>query len=259
MGEEGHCGLLFFLINFALYNIIHLTEQQRYIMTDYTGNFINTLSPHMKDRLKERANDKDNERHEYLTVNDIVAMGAPAVQGYYGLLSPFYFDGDATDLDIALEEINVWHDVVLNVDAQGTFDYRPIVMKDAQETGYTGTGASGDPIVFDLEGLSIASTASVRASMSFNPDDDGGKLESRILFNRHSGTTPSADFAIEEVSLSMESGAQVDYVAEPHLTFFVGDTIDTNAEGDAGKVRFQVKTDVPGTLSLRALTLYIQK
>ena len=57
----------------------------------------------------------------------------------------------------------------------------------------------------------------------------------------------------------MFNGANVDYVSEPMLSFFVGDTIDTNAAGDAGKCRFQIKSNVTGVLSLRALTWYINK
>ena len=40
--------------------------------------------------------------------------------------------------------------------------------------------------------------------------------------------------------------------------FFIGDTIDTNGAGDAGKVRFQVKTDVAGTITMNELALFIQ-
>ena len=95
--------------------------------------------------------------------------------------------------------------------------------------------------------------------MSFVPDEDEGQLETRLLFNRHSGATPSGDFSIEEVSLSMQGGADVPYTSEPMLSFFVGDTIDTNAVGDAGKCRFQVKSTVAGVLSMRALTWYLHK
>ena len=55
----------------------------------------------------------------------------------------------------------------------------------------------------------------------------------------------------------MSQGADVDYPAEPLLTFFVGDTIDTNGVGDAGKCTFEVRSTVPGTVRMRALTWYI--
>ena len=93
--------------------------------------------------------------------------------------------------------------------------------------------------------------------MSFTPETDEGQLETRLLFNRHSGTTPSDDFVIEEVTLAMEQGADLEYPAEPMLSFFVGDTIDTNGPGDAGQCRFQVKATVEGVVKMRALTWYV--
>ena len=79
--------------------------------------------------------------------------------------------------------------------------------------------------MFKLEGLDLRTFANFRASLSFEPEDDEGQLESRLLFERHTGAIPSEDFSIEEVSLSMFNGADIDYVSEPMLSFFVGDTI----------------------------------
>jgi hypothetical protein len=56
----------------------------------------------------------------------------------------------------------------------------------------------------------------------------------------------------------MESGADEPY---PHLVsvqFFIGDTINTYATGDAGKIRFQIKSDVAGTVSMNEMALFIQ-
>ena len=192
-------------------------------------------------------------------LNTVIGNATDLTQGYYGLLSSFYFDGTATETEISVGDENTWIDVLLDVDANGTFDKRPQAMKDAFPQAIEGDGTQGNPIIFSLEGLDINAFANFRASMSFEPDEDEGELESRLLFNRHSGTTPSSDFSIEEVSLSMQNGADRDYVTEPLLTFFVGDTIDTNGIGDAGKCRFQVKSNVAGTVKLRALTWYINK
>jgi hypothetical protein len=181
------------------------------------------------------------------------------VQGYYGMLSSFYFGGSATDTIIDSSQVNTWVDVELTTDANGLFDKRPTSMKTAQSIGHTGTGANGSPIVFNLEGLDIHAFANFRASLAFEPNEDEGQFESRLLFNRHSGTTPSSDFSIEEVSLSMQNGASIDYVSEPMLSFFLGDTIDTNGVNDSGKCRFQIKSNVEGILKLRALTWYINK
>lgn len=196
---------------------------------------------------------------EGITLGGIASGVSDAVQGYYGMLSSFYFGGGATETEVTVDDVNTWVDVELTMDADGLFDNRPSAMKTAQPIGHSGTGASGDPVIFNLEGLNMKAFANFRASLSFEPAEDEGQFESRLLFNRHSGTTPSTDFAIEEVSLSMQNGADIDYVSEPMLSFFVGDTIDTNGAGDAGKCRFQIKSNVEGTLKLRALTWYINK
>lgn len=180
-------------------------------------------------------------------------------QGYIALLSPVYFGGNATTFDIALEDVNQFLDIELEVDPAGEFDHRVTSMTDAQASGYTGTGADGDPIIFLLEGLELTSSADVRVSMSFNPDDDGGRLDSRLNFFRHSGTTPSDNFHIEASSIAMESGAEEDYAYTPDIKFFIGDTIDTNAPGDAGRVCFQIKSDVPGTVTINEIAMFIQK
>ena len=173
------------------------------------------------------------------------------VQGYFSKLTNFYFEGGvATETEV--EDVDTWTDVNFVTDPLGTFDYRPQAMKDAV----------ADPLddatgIFTLEGLNLAGHIFFRASMSFEPDEDEGQLEARLLFNRHSGTTPSTDFAIEDVVLTMNQGADQDYPAEPFLSFFVGDTIDTNGPGDAGQCKFQIKSSVPGTVRMRALTWYI--
>jgi len=192
-------------------------------------------------------------------LSTVIGNATALTQGYYGLLSGFYFSGTATETVIDSSNVNTFVDVALDVDANGTFDKRPQAMKDAFPQAIEGDGSDGNPIIFSLEGLDINAFANFRASLAFEPDEDEGQLESRLLFNRHSGTSPSVDFAIEEVSLSMQNGADKDYVSEPLLTFFVGDTIDTNGTGDAGKCRFQIKSNVQGTLKLRALTWYINK
>lgn len=191
-------------------------------------------------------------------VSGIIDGATLRTQGYYGLLTNFYFDGGVpTQTEINDTNVNTWIDVNFDIDALGTFDNRPLPMQEANAIGHTGVGTNNDPIIFDLEGLTQHSSCNFRASMSFEPEVDEGQLETRLLFNRHSGTTPSTDFAIEEVSLSMSQGADIEYATEPLLTFFVGDTIDTNGDNDAGKCRFQIKSSVEGVIRLRALTWYV--
>ena len=189
---------------------------------------------------------------------EVLSFSRQNTQGYYALLSGFYFGGVATETIITVAETNQWIDVIMTVDSAGVFDYRTTGMKDAQASGHTGDGSDGSPLVFNLEGLTLSSTASIRAAMTFDPDEDGGRFESKLLFSRHSGTTPSEDFEIASSALVIESGADLDYSHTPNTQFFIGDTIDTNGAGDAGTVKIQVKTDVAGTLSMREIALFIQ-
>ena len=177
------------------------------------------------------------------------------VQGYFGVLTNFYFTGGvATETAVAVEDINQWIDVEFVTDAQGLFDNRPAAMKEAAPDPFDDTTK-----YFTLEGLSQDSSVTFRASMTFEPDEDEGQLTTRLNFERHSGTNPSEDFQITDVALAMGQGADIEYPAEPTLTFFVGDTIDTNGPGDARRCKFQINSTVPGTVRMLALTWYIQK
>jgi len=192
-------------------------------------------------------------------LSNILSKTKSSSQGHYGLLTNFYFTGGVpTVTEIDTDDIDTWLDINFTVDALGNFDNRPDDMKLANAVGHTGAGTQADPILFSLEGLTLESSANFRASLTFEPDVDESQLETRLLFNRHSGTTPSSDFEIADVSLLMSQGADIEYDGEPMLSFFVGDTIDTNGVGDAGKCRFQVRSSVEGTLRMRALTWYIQ-
>lgn len=185
-------------------------------------------------------------------------VSSSTFQGYYALLSSVYFGGSSTSAIINTDNVNTWTDVVLSVDPAGLFDYRPNKMKDAQTVGHFGDGSFGSPICFKLEGLTQTASCSLRAAIKFDPDEDGGRLDSRLLFKRHSGTTPSDDFSIEATSVAMESGADILYSNTPNIQFFIGDTIDTNGTGDAGTIQFQIKTDVAGTVYVDELALFIQ-
>ena len=146
-------------------------------------------------------------------------------QGYYGMLSAFYFGGVATETELVAADVDTWIDVLIDTDTNGLFDNRPTSMIEAQSNGHTGDGSIGNPVIFNLEGLTQTTFANFRASMT----------------------------------LSMQNGADIDYATEPMLSFFIGDTIDTNGVNDAGKCRFQIKSNVLGTVKMRALTWYINK
>lgn len=215
---------------------------------------VNDGSELFPDNTESTSNNNNNSRG-LLSSSEVIT---DRIQGYIGLLSAVYFDGDATSTTIPIEQVDVWQEVVMTIHPNGTSDKRVDAQKEAVPVGYEGTGAVGDPINFLLEGLVEESAATLRTSLTFIPDEDGGRLDSRIFLERHSGATPSEDFPINAAGLAMESGAEEEY---PHLVsvqFFIGDTINTNGRGDAGKIRFQVKSDVAGTILMNEMALFIQ-
>ena len=65
----------------------------------------------------------DNEgKFTNVPLSTVIGNATALTQGYYGLLSPFYFDGVASETVIDETNINTFVDVILNVDANGTFD-----------------------------------------------------------------------------------------------------------------------------------------
>jgi len=191
-------------------------------------------------------------------LQEVLDFARQNTQGYYGLLSAFYFGGIGTEATITAEQVDVWQDVVMTVHPSGVADERVSPMKTAQAIGHSGDGSVGDPIVFLLEGLQESSSCSLRTSLDFTPDEDEGRLDARLYFDRHSAAVPSDDFQINASGLTMDAGANEDYPHIVNVQFFVGDTIDTNAAGDAGKVKFQIKSDVAGTVSMKEMALFIQ-
>ena len=204
-------------------------------------NTSNTFGSNSGDGTQDLINEKVNEHS----------------QGYIGLLSDFYFGGSGTSTEIVIEEVDVYQDVVMTIHPLGTSDQRVEDMKEAQALGYEGDGSLGNPINLLLEGLVEASFCTLRTSLDFTPDEDGGRLDSRLFVERHIGA--GDDFTIDAAGLAMESGADEAY---PHLVsvdFFVGDSIDTNGPNDAGKVRFQIKSDVTGTVTMKEMALFINR
>ena len=173
--------------------------------------------------------------------------------GYFGLLTDFYNGGSTTNTLIRNHDVNQWVDVdFVTATNNGLFDFRPETMLNAVTDPYD--DATG---LFSLEGLTTTSFGTFRASFTFAPKVDEGEIDVRLCFKRHSGTTPQSDFYIEQNTMTMNKGCNIEYPAEPTLTFFVGDTIDTNGVGDAGKCKFEIKSTVAGTVKMRALTWYL--
>lgn len=173
--------------------------------------------------------------------------------GYYALLTEYYSGGLPSKTTITDEMINTWTDVVFEPEPTvGVIDRRPKGMMDAVESPYDAVTG-----VFSLEGLTLDSFGSFRASLAYFPKVDEGELEVRLVFNKHSQAPTQDPFYIEQVNMVMNQGSDRDYPSEPYLSFFVGDTINTVGEGDAGSCKFQVKSTVAGVVKMRALTWYL--
>ena len=213
--------------------------------------------------------DSAQECADYITLKGNVPFSREVnldLQGYYARLTNFYFAGGlATETVVASAATNSWITPNFTMEPTvGLFDKRPNFMKEALADPFDVSTSK-----FSLDGLTTQSSVVFRASMSFEPDEDGGQVDVRLMFTRNGSTQADGlgEFPIETVALSMEQGADIDYAAEPNLTFFVGDTIDSidtrppeevvDPALTAGQCRFQFKTTVPGTLRMRALTWYI--
>ena len=200
-----------------------------------------------------------NSKAQTIALSDEITTN---VQGYYSILTDAYFGGVGTTMSISVNDVDTWQDLRLDIYTSASYvgisDQRPLVMTEAQSQGYE--LFSGSNIYkYHLEGLDVSAFGSFRAVMDFDPDEDGGQVEARLLFNRTTGSTPSADFTIANSILQADQGADTDYPILATIPFFIGDTIDTDGVGNGGKVRFQIKSTVPGTLEVRALTWYINR
>ena len=136
---------------------------------------------------------------------EILRTASTYTQGYYGMLSDYYFETSpiptAYTTTITEDDVDTWIDINFRysnafTDERGLFDKRPVGMVEAQAQGHTGAGTQADPYVFLLEGLDLRSFCSFRSSMIYTPDTDEGQFEARLLFQRHSGTTPSTDLLL---------------------------------------------------------------
>lgn len=197
--------------------------------------------------------EQDSGKTKNFPISMMTTRSARENQGFFSLLSNYYFTGGvATDTVIPTESIDTWITPDFTVDVGGLSDYRPNAMQEALADPFDDSTKT-----FSLEGLGLTGSCNFRASLSFDPDEDEGTVEGRLLFERHSTAVPSEDFSIENTALVMINGADVDYPAEFILPFFVGDTINTIGAGDSGKCTFQIKSSVAGTVSMRALTWFI--
>ncbi len=180
------------------------------------------------------------------------------LQGFYGMRSSYYYNGTASATEIDVTDVDTWIDVNFTTDPEGLYDNRTSAMKSASVVGHTGVGTQVDPITFLLDGLTSRSTLKLNASLGFQPESDEGQLEVRLNFTRNSSSA-LGNFFIPDIVANMDQGAGIEYEIEQSLSFFCDDTISTVVPGDAGQFTFQIRSTTAGTLSLRALTLFISQ
>ena len=168
--------------------------------------------------------------------------------GFFDIKTAFESGGSATDTTIVEDDVDTWLDV--NFIIEETIDKRPTVMIEENPIAYDSTTG-----LFKLGGLGDDSFGALSSALSFDPDEDNGELSVRVLFNSNSGGTSF----IEDVAASMAQGADDDYVLQPLINFIITDNINTNGSGIEGTCKFQVKSTVPGTVSMRELTYFLYK
>lgn len=87
-------------------------------------------------------------------ISQVVAGASAASQGYYALLSGYYFDNAATEQTIAVDDVDEWISVGIEPydsgAAEGTFDYRPTAMKAAVADPISG----GQVVVAESQSMS---------------------------------------------------------------------------------------------------------
>jgi hypothetical protein len=186
------------------------------------------------------ADDGDNDGYGDIT-SDVLT------QNYY-LQNPY----DSTDVALITSYLEV-----VDGDRTITFDKNiESYLTSSDDTTFNFITNYRNVLTFDLNGLETTAFATFEGAFAFEPLADEGQVEARLLFQRRPGVTPSTDFDKTTVAGNMSQGTGIDYLFQPILTFFVGDTISTSGS-QAGTYRFQVKSSVQGTVKMRQLTAYI--
>lgn len=189
--------------------------------------------------INNSINDGDNDGYGDITANF-------ATNNYY-LVNPYDSSDRALITNYALNATNSVITFDKNIDSYLT---------SSDDTTFNFITNLRNALIFDLNGLETTAFATFEGAFAFEPLADEGQMEARLLFQRRPGATPSTDFDKTTVAGNMTQGTNIDYLFQPILTFFVGDTVST-LNGQAGTYRFQVKSTVQGTVKMRQLTAYI--
>lgn len=171
-----------------------------------------------------------------------------AAKGYFAIVNDAFTDStqQGTLTELTDDDANTWLDVNLTPSATGIIDQRPQSMIDANAVGVGGSGTQADPYGLLLGGLSQESFGDFRAALKFNPDEDNAELSVRLKITQGNGDITF----IEDVAGTLTQGAEIDYVLNPSLSFFIEDTAPVS-------VCMQVNSTVAGDLFTSGFAWYL--
>lgn len=171
-----------------------------------------------------------------------------AAKGYFAIVNDAFTDSAITGTltELTDDDANTWLDVNLTPSADGIIDQRPQAMVDANAVGVGGSGTQADPYGLLLGGLTESSFGDFRAALRFNPDEDNAELSVRLKITQGNGDITF----IEDVAGTLTQGAEIDYVLNPSLSFFIEDTSPVS-------VCLQVNSTVAGDLFVAGFAWYL--
>ena len=170
------------------------------------------------------------------------------IHGYFNIKTDV---ASPTETIIIAETEDTYVDIAIVANA--TEDKRPQAMSDAQASAFDSA-----TLLFNLEGLTTDSFGNVLVDFDFDPDEDEGEITLKLLFNNNLAAADSTS-EIESIIGVMTQGADDVYSFQQSIQFPISAEVSTNAVGDAGACKLQIKSTVSGVLQLKSLTYFLYK
>ena len=181
-------------------------------------------------------------------------------QGYYRYSTNYYTTGVANTVqNLPADEFVL---IQPSVRTNKT-DFMPNKMLIANNNDpWIGAGATigTGQTEFSLAGLDDGSTVIVRIASQFNPDVDFCNVDFRLAFTTNPTTQGygTTNFNIErEQALICNEGAEVNYISETLINFYVGSSLSGMTTDTAGSFNLQVRSSEEGEFEMMALTINV--
>ena len=181
-------------------------------------------------------------------------------QGYYRYSTNYYTTGVANTVqNLPADEFVL---IQPSVRTNKT-DFMPNKMLIANNNDpWIGAGATigTGQTQFSLAGLDDGSTVIVRVASQFNPDVDFCNVDFRLAFTTNPTTQGygTTNFNIErEQALICNEGAEVNYISETLINFYVGSSLSGMTTDTAGSFNLQVRSSEEGEFEMMALTINV--